>query len=84
MLPPLRITGHAVKRFNERIMESPASDADVLVKMLECLRTAKEKHFKKIGKKTFYIPTDVCLFICEKDAIVTVVKRNKLAVSVSP
>jgi hypothetical protein len=72
----IRITEHAVERFQERIEVVPTSDAAIKAEIRRCLTTAKPKHFRDFGKNTYYIPTDRCVFVCSRDAIVTVLKRR--------
>jgi hypothetical protein len=76
MRPTLRLTNHAIERFAERIEVVPMSDSALLSEVLRCLSTAKAKHFKRAGDRTYMIPTDRCLFVCSGDAVVTVLKRG--------
>lgn len=69
------ITDHAIERFAERVMSVPLYIA--LQEMRVCLAAAKQKHFRRVGKKkTAYIATGCCLFICSRGRIITVIPRQ--------
>ena len=75
MRPTIRITNHAIHRWQQRI--EPVSEADAALGIVAAMTTAKDKHFKpwKLKKNTFYIPTTRAMLIGSNGKIVTVVER---------
>lgn len=81
MIDKSHITAHAVRRYRERVRDVPVLAARD--EMMLCIAAANPRHFRKLSKKTAYIPTGCCLFVWDRGAakIVTVLERPDVTAS---